>query len=706
MAYHYPQRMMEDGAIQDLSPETNTSGSRRFQSGIPPRLAPRGAWRAKCMITSRSTMSRPPIPCSGAADAAGRPQMSQRILPSGPQFPRFHAAQDALVASIKGEPALVALVSESKWEAAGGGQSGRHPATGFLRPAFEDISQTMSAHPSHVPAARAIPFSLDLQLYRLFSMLSTISDAEQPNSLHHFTSPGHQVALRDERAPSASGESTDNAIWISDDDCSDTEDENNVEDHDLNRSQSGCTTPTTASVVDHLDSMCTKHSETESDAAVRMGATAVLSPARLERVRILSHESQMNLSTDPESNQQALRSMTCTPTRDITAGADTDSDTSSIAPEIQSSLGASDGELVTEATGATSEPDVMTDAPDVMTDAPATPSERTYGPIATTPEVMAQTPLHDSKVCLSAKRDDATPAARSSSPGMRLLPESRPDQGQDHRSCSPSDTEPDSSEAESGSLPGARMSPLFREGLSRRRFRRTSPHTHTTVQDKDSDADTESSDSEDRLDVQECIYVEEHCPLLSDASGDGSGDDSEELHGRKRRRVSLSPHASARSAPASARSSHQQRSTRRTAQLPSGRLTSVCGSESPAPSQTSPVPIDAGTFARFEEWPLRNVSLKRITEGDKTTFQLQFDWTPDPSQPHAGRSVSHAKEGRGPPKASLSGTRSSGGKWSLEEENKVRTMRQDGCSWAEIQRALPHRSQGTIQVRYSTKLKG
>ncbi|KAI3579688.1 hypothetical protein IWW34DRAFT_444452 [Fusarium oxysporum f. sp. albedinis] len=208
----------------------------------------------------------------------------------------------------------------------------------------------MSARPSLIPAARAIPFSLDLQLCRLFSMVSTIPDAEQQELLHNFTFPGHQVARRDERAPSASGESTYNAIWISDDDSSDTEDEDDVEDHGLNRSQSGCTTPMTASVVDHLNRMCTKHSETESNAAVRMGVTAVLSPARLEGVRILSHESQMDLSSDPESNQQALPSTTCTPTGDTAAGADTDSGISSIGPETQSCLGASDGKLVTRAT--------------------------------------------------------------------------------------------------------------------------------------------------------------------------------------------------------------------------------------------------------------------------------------------------------------------------------------------------------------------
>ncbi|RBA12833.1 hypothetical protein FPRO05_14055 [Fusarium proliferatum] len=533
-------------------------------------------------------------------------------------------------------------------------------------------------------------------------MVSTISDAEQQDSLYNFTFPDHQIPLRDERAPSASGESTDNAIWISDDDSSDTEDEDDVEDHDLNGSQSGCTTPTTASVVDHLNSMCTKHSETESDAAARMGVTAVLPPARLEGVQILLHESQMDLSSDPESNQQGLPSTTCTPTGDTTAGADTDSDISSIGPETQACLGASDGELVTKATGATSELDVMTvalsneESCHRLQNAPVTPSELTYGPIAATTEVMAQTPLHDSKVRPSAERNDATPVARSSSPRLRLLPESRPEQDQDLL------------EAEPGSQPGARISPPFRERLSRHCCRRTSPHTFMTVQDKDSDADTEGSGSEDDLDVQECIHVEEYCPSLPDAPehDSDSGDDSEELPCRKRRKVPRSPHASACSATASARSSHQQRSARRTAQLHKGRRASVRGSESPAPSQTSSVPSEAGTFARFEEWPLSNVFLKRITEGDMTTFQLQFDWTPDPSQPHADRSISHSKEGRGPHKGSLSGTRSSGGKWTLEEENKVRAMRQDGCSWAEIQRALPHRSQGTIQVRYSTKLKG
>ncbi|KAM6516649.1 hypothetical protein FALCPG4_014827 [Fusarium falciforme] len=189
--------------------------------------------------------------------------------------------------------------------------------------------------------------------------------------------------------------------------------------------------------------------------------------------------------------------------------------------------------------------------------------------------------------------------------------------------------------------------------------------------------------------------------------GHDSGDDSddEEHHARKRRRVPRSPpHTSVRSTPTSARSSRQRRSTRRHLHSPREHRISVCDIEDPTPSQATSVPSEARKIlARFEEWPLKDASLKRITEGSRTTFQLQFEWAPDPSQQHADRSVSHSKGG-GPPKASLSATRSSGGKWTTEEEDTVRTMRRAGRSWAEIQRVLPHRSQGTIQVRYSTKI--
>lgn len=111
-------------------------------------------------------------------------------------------------------------------------------------------------------------------------------------------------------------------------------------------------------------------------------------------------------------------------------------------------------------------------------------------------------------------------------------------------------------------------------------------------------------------------------------------------------------------------------------------------------------------LARFEEWPLGGVFLQRITEGSKTTFQLQFDWDSDLCQPLASRSVSTPKKRRNLSKILRSASKSSGARWTSEEDEIVRRMKQNGDSWAAIYHALPHRSEGTIQVRYSTKLRG
>ncbi|EXL64413.1 hypothetical protein FOPG_19322 [Fusarium oxysporum f. sp. conglutinans race 2 54008] len=89
--------------------------------------------------------------------------------------------------------------------------------------------------------------------------------------------------------------------------------------------------------------------------------------------------------------------------------------------------------------------------------------------------------------------------------------------------------------------------------------------------------------------------------------------------------------------------------------------------EHPTPSQTTSVPPEAhALLAQFEEWPLQGTSLKRITEGNITTFQLQFEWTPHPEQQcAAGRRRSQRRRSH---TASLPETRSSGGKWTAEED--------------------------------------
>ncbi|KAL5603422.1 hypothetical protein FOVSG1_006172 [Fusarium oxysporum f. sp. vasinfectum] len=105
---------------------------------------------------------------------------------------------------------------------------------------------------------------------------------------------------------------------------------------------------------------------------------------------------------------------------------------------------------------------------------------------------------------------------------------------------------------------------------------------------------------------------------------------------------------------------------------------------------------------QFEEWPLQDMLLKRITEGGRTTFQLQFEWATSPCQPCPNRPTTPTKKGKKRrPKNPLSTTTSSGSRWTSEEDEMVYRMKRDNCSWAEIQRAIPHRSQGSIQVRYS-----
>ncbi|KAK4656414.1 hypothetical protein QC762_310925 [Podospora pseudocomata] len=226
------------------------------------------------------------------------------------------------------------------------------------------------------------------------------------------------------------------------------------------------------------------------------------------------------------------------------------------------------------------------------------------------------------------------------------------------------------------------------------------------MQSKDGYADSEFSESEDGLDGSESHYQDENSPSLADSEDSGSeDDDADGVHqGRKRRKVSV--HSTAASSRGS-RSSRQRRSTTHAAQLPSGTRTSGRAIDSPTPPQATPAPSEANMIlARFEEWPLGDVFLKRITEGGKATFQLQFDWDSDLCQPHAGRSVSNPKKRRRPSKTLPSVAKSPGARWTPEEDETVRRMKQDGDYWATIQHALPHRSQGTIQVRYSTKLRG
>jgi hypothetical protein len=221
------------------------------------------------------------------------------------------------------------------------------------------------------------------------------------------------------------------------------------------------------------------------------------------------------------------------------------------------------------------------------------------------------------------------------------------------------------------------------------------------AENRDRDTETRRAATEG---VRETVRDEDYCPSPAHTR-DSSPEDGCDDH-RKRRRTTRSFRSSIGHA-GSAQKAIQGRRLAGSARSPLGdHSTSTRRVPSPT-SHVGPVSLDAVMAARFEEWVLKNVSMKRITEKDKTTFQFQFEWPAcshdNGHEEHTDRSSGRSKRSKLPqaPPVALSPRC----KWTVEEETKVCEMKRDGRSWAEIQRALPHRSKGSIQVQYSTKLK-
>lgn len=106
--------------------------------------------------------------------------------------------------------------------------------------------------------------------------------------------------------------------------------------------------------------------------------------------------------------------------------------------------------------------------------------------------------------------------------------------------------------------------------------------------------------------------------------------------------------------------------------------------------------------ATYDEWPLQDVRLKRVREGSRTVFQLQFAWDSRP-QHHSKACGSQRESAR---KLGVSGT-----KFTEDEDALLIKPKEVEClPWVKIHRRFSEefrgRSQGTLQVRYSNKLKG
>ena len=117
--------------------------------------------------------------------------------------------------------------------------------------------------------------------------------------------------------------------------------------------------------------------------------------------------------------------------------------------------------------------------------------------------------------------------------------------------------------------------------------------------------------------------------------------------------------------------------------------------------------------AKFEEWPLENVILKRVTMDGMMTFQLQFEWPF-----HVPHSPGKVTKGNAYSAASMKMTGSkakrvcgTSARFTPQEDDFLVKLRkgQDNISWAETYRRFddefPGRSRGSLQVHYCTKLK-
>ncbi|KAJ4182640.1 hypothetical protein NW767_013785 [Fusarium falciforme] len=543
------------------------------------------------------------------------------------------------------------------------------------------------------------------------SITSTTPHAEQQKPRQSSSPPRSQAAtisLCDDEAHSALGESKDATIWVFSD--SDTEDEDE-EGQVVDDSQSSTTTATT--ITSHSDTTSIKQTPPGSEAAVGTDTTPAVSPVWVE------DNPNMGPAADPGTVQQPPCQSNCLSASSSSACIDASLGLSPASPEYQSYLLVSDRQqLVTEFTRHASEPGITTI--DALSDAgscrggqstPAPPSMSTHSTIAATPTETFQTLLDGSEGCPGTSPDGATPGARNSSLAARMSPEPHWGQDLDDASCGSSNAESEVADSGPRSPSKARLPPQL---PSPRRSRRKSPSSHATTQEEDSDADTEGSGSEDGLDVPEYARDEDYCPSPPEVQGPDSEDDDfddEEHEDRKRRKVSKSPSRSTRNAATSARESRlRRRSTGASAHSLRERDTSALGSLSPTPSRARSIPFEASAvLAQFQEWPLENVSMKRVTENGKSTFQFQFEWPLCTDHPHATsvipdstRSVATRKTTKRAPARRA--------KYSDDEDNfLIQLKEEEKLGWAEIRQRFaqrfPERGGSSLQVHYCTKLK-
>ncbi|KAH6879992.1 hypothetical protein B0T10DRAFT_581952 [Thelonectria olida] len=212
---------------------------------------------------------------------------------------------------------------------------------------------------------------------------------------------------------------------------------------------------------------------------------------------------------------------------------------------------------------------------------------------------------------------------------------------------------------------------------------------------------------------------EDFCPSPTEAELMGLGgheSDGEDERPRKRRKVSRSSASLLRHSAASIECPRRGRPSLRSASTRStykGKNARASGILSPVSSQATLDETEARAFlARFKEWPLKNMVLKRITKDSTATFQLQFDWNPCIKPGHASSAVWNQvdlplTQTTGKAKRALA----RGVPFTFAEDGLlIKLKEEEMLMWSEIHRRYSKtylgRSVASLQVHYCLKLKG
>jgi hypothetical protein len=135
------------------------------------------------------------------------------------------------------------------------------------------------------------------------------------------------------------------------------------------------------------------------------------------------------------------------------------------------------------------------------------------------------------------------------------------------------------------------------------------------------------------------------------------------------------------------------------------------------------------TRSRMRDFQVDESGAARMRIGRDTTYNLEFSLPnlPDLLRSSTGLQISNPASGRESVRSSVSPRLCAShannavthsrmrpaasqreikrAPWTPKEDAKLRKMQRDGYSWDDIHAALPGRSKGAIQVRYSTKFK-